>query len=770
MRKVALVFVLAVLIPSLVLAWLAARSLRDQQFVLERQQALLYQNVSDSLADKVRNFMSQKQQEFDQEVERILADQEPRQAARTFDQRLCAAWPAAQVGFAVTLEGKILAPDVNDNAAARRFRSEYGYFLANKELAEVYPQITMGNNLAANGYNLSEEKIVIGSDEGGSKEQEILDGKIQTEGVSRRETSPPPNQADVSVAEISGDTPKNSKRAMAGASQSAPADKKFQSEKAGTKIQGGLASEAMEPQAPPAESLVFGEHSFGQAIAQAKRSEDDAAQTHDSQNKKDFPAATKPSSETGSYNSFDSIRQDSAKFKKESPVAASAPAYLSEETELKSGRLDYLAGNASRKANIQRSVSPLKQLRDEDNTQQISKIAPSEAEFRQVVGEATSGAVARFVQNQLSVLVWHRSPRDPQLVFGAQLNLPHLIAEVAKNIPLEPDLEKSIVVGLLDDHGTPRFTSRDKFNTNWKRPFVATEIGEILPHWELAVYLINPDQLNEAARTLRLTLGSMVALMVLAIGFGSALIALDVRRHIALARQKTDFVSNVSHELKTPLTSIRMFSELLAEGRVTDEVKRQSYLGIITAEASRLTRLINNVLDFARLERGEKKYNSQSFDFAELVSETVAHYRPHLETMGYHIDYHPPGSGMEILGDRDAMAQVIVNLISNAEKYGGEAKEIALELAPSTGGRASFKVLDRGQGVPKGAETRIFEQFYRAHDSLDSGIQGSGLGLTLARQIARAHGGEITYQPRKGGGSCFCLELPLLKSQQTPPL
>ncbi|HZQ48438.1 MAG TPA: HAMP domain-containing sensor histidine kinase, partial [Verrucomicrobiae bacterium] len=230
---------------------------------------------------------------------------------------------------------------------------------------------------------------------------------------------------------------------------------------------------------------------------------------------------------------------------------------------------------------------------------------------------------------------------------------------------------------------------------------------------------------------------------------------------------KTDFVSNVSHELKTPLTSIRMFSELLAEGRVLEPEKRQSYLHIITAEASRLSRLINNVLDFSRMERGEKKYSFQKCGLAGLVRETVETYRPHLEANGFRIQAAWPDAEIMVNADRDALAQVVVNLLSNAEKYSNGQKEITVQIEQLREPLpyAEVRVKDRGPGVPRGCEEKIFEQFYRAHDSLGSGIQGSGLGLTLARQIARAHGGDVTYRAQEGGGSCFMIRLPLVKPQ-----
>jgi signal transduction histidine kinase len=205
-----------------------------------------------------------------------------------------------------------------------------------------------------------------------------------------------------------------------------------------------------------------------------------------------------------------------------------------------------------------------------------------------------------------------------------------------------------------------------------------------------------------------------------------------------------------------------MFSELLAEGRVTDSAKQRSYLSIITAETARLTRLINNVLDFARMERGEKKYNFQTCDVAQLVHETCEVFRPHLETSGFQFHVQLPGFPLFLNGDRDALAQIVVNLLSNAEKYSGDRKEISVELARESSPLAflELKVLDRGLGIPPNCREKIFEHFYRAHDSLASGIQGSGLGLTLARQIARAHGGEISCEPREGGGSIFILRLP----------
>jgi signal transduction histidine kinase len=169
------------------------------------------------------------------------------------------------------------------------------------------------------------------------------------------------------------------------------------------------------------------------------------------------------------------------------------------------------------------------------------------------------------------------------------------------------------------------------------------------------------------------------------------------------------------------------------------------------------------VLDFSRMESGDKKYNFRDADLLTIVRETVETYRPHLENCGFELEYTSSAGTLPIHADTDAIAQVVVNLISNAEKYSNGEKTIVIAAnrrdAPLP--YAEVQVLDRGPGVPRGSEEKVFEKFYRAHDSLSSGIQGSGLSLTLARQIACAHGGDVAYEPREGGGSCFALRLPL---------
>jgi signal transduction histidine kinase len=669
MKKVALVFVVAVLLPSLVLAWLAVRSLRDQQFLLERQQSLLCQHVTDTLAQNVSDYLAQRQQEFSAQVESLLAGRDARTAAARFDSELRQRWPLADVGFCVTVSGQILSPAPNARGEARMFYTDNGGFLGNREAVEVYQSANAVFNNLDNSGALS---------------------------LDRNAANRP-----ASVNGFSG----------GGASQ-----KPAQSTLALTPV-------AQAPQ----EQIAFAR-----------------------------PAA---------------LPSPAAQLPKQKDEADGVSSQMGAAGRAQGQSLNYKEAQ-TRKVSPQSSYL---QLADRDKTDTVaakelqsnlSKAIPAEAEFGQLIGNGTDGMLARFLQNKLRLMFWHRLGSEPDLIFGAQLNLDRVVDGLRGLVQAGPELHDEICIAVLDDNAKPVALSQPGFSANWKRPFVATEIGDALPHWEVAAYLVNPARLAQTAKTARLTLGLLIAVLVLAIGVGSWLIVRSLNSELKLARQKTDFVGNVSHELKTPLTSIRMFSELLAEGRVTDQAKQRSYLNIITAEAARLTRLINNVLDFSRMERGEKKYNFQPCNLAEVVRAAAQTFRPHLEAGGFKFDCTLPETPIFVHGDADALSQIIVNLLSNAEKYSNGGKEIALQLArrESPLPHAEVKVLDRGSGVPRGSGEKIFEKFYRAHDSLSSGVQGSGLGLTIARQIARAHGGDVVYEPREGGGSCFILRLPLQKA------
>jgi len=227
------------------------------------------------------------------------------------------------------------------------------------------------------------------------------------------------------------------------------------------------------------------------------------------------------------------------------------------------------------------------------------------------------------------------------------------------------------------------------------------------------------------------------------------------REAAKLTERKADFVSAVSHELRTPLTSIRMYADMLREGWVDDEHTQQDYFELIGAESERLARLVNNVLDFSRIEKGAKSFDLRLGDPAPVVHETVEMLRPYLKEKGFDIQVEMPESLPACSFDHDALTQILVNLIDNAVKYGRE--EVRVE-ALADKGDVVLRVLDRGPGVPANERERIFEAFQRGANEKSGG--GSGLGLALVNAYAKAHDGRIEVGDREGGGAIFALRLP----------
>jgi signal transduction histidine kinase len=233
-----------------------------------------------------------------------------------------------------------------------------------------------------------------------------------------------------------------------------------------------------------------------------------------------------------------------------------------------------------------------------------------------------------------------------------------------------------------------------------------------------------------------------------------------LRRETEMARLKSDFVANVSHDLKTPLSVIRMFGETLELGRVTDDTRRREYYRVITRESERLSRLIDNVLDFSRIEGGRRRYERVPTAVEPLVRDTLEAFAYPLEQQGFKVEVTVAADLPEVPMDADAVGQALANLVDNAVKYSGPERVVTID-ARRDGDRLALSVADRGVGIPAAEHGRIFEKFYRVGQSETQGRRGSGVGLALVRHVVQAHGGEVTVQSTPGRGSRFTLWLPL---------
>ncbi len=296
-------------------------------------------------------------------------------------------------------------------------------------------------------------------------------------------------------------------------------------------------------------------------------------------------------------------------------------------------------------------------------------------------------------------------------------------------------------------------------------PEVERNLEGAFPGLTLAIKLRGTTLAAIGERFARISFLTLAALSLVLAG-GIALTYRNVTKEMALARLKSDFVSNVSHELRTPLSLIRLYAETLEMGRLTSPEKYQEYYRIIRKESERLTSLINNILDFSRIEAGRKEYDFRETDMRELVHATLDSYRYQIEQNGFQfeekIDEVPP-----LRVDREAMARSLLNLVNNALKYSQDRKFIGVNLYRDNGS-VKLEVVDQGIGIPHQEQQKIFEKFYRVGDPLVHNTKGSGLGLSLVRHIVQAHGGDVSVDSAPGQGSKFTIALPVKSAPLQP--
>ena len=238
----------------------------------------------------------------------------------------------------------------------------------------------------------------------------------------------------------------------------------------------------------------------------------------------------------------------------------------------------------------------------------------------------------------------------------------------------------------------------------------------------------------------------------------------NILKEISLAQMKTDFVANVSHELRTPLALIRMHAETLEMGRVTSREKKQKYYHTIMNESARLTQLINNILDFSRIESQKKKYRMLPTDLSILTEETLIMYNYRFEQTGFTIHKKIEHDLPAIHIDKEAITLVLVNLLDNAIKFSTDKKEIVVSVYKDEK-HLILSVQDYGIGIPESEHKKIFDKFYRVGSSLVHNTKGSGLGLSLSNRIMAYHHGQIKVESKVGEGSTFSLWFPINKEK-----
>jgi signal transduction histidine kinase len=364
--------------------------------------------------------------------------------------------------------------------------------------------------------------------------------------------------------------------------------------------------------------------------------------------------------------------------------------------------------------------------------------------------DVDDGWYAWFWDSGLQLMYWRRAPGGA--VVGAELDRVRLLADVVAELPVTDPADPTTVhdrIVLLDARGRPV--------TQWGRhepaagemPRVERPLSHPLEAWQLQYY-VSPEGFEAAtAGSTAVGLSTGLAALGLAVVLLGLYFHRESSREIREAGQRVGFVNQVSHELKTPLTNIRMYAELLQRRVDPEDGRAQDHLEVIVSESQRLSRLIGNVLTFARQRRDAVVLRPAPACLDTTVEEVLSAFRPSLERRGVVVEATLDAPG-EARFDADVVAQVVANLVSNVEKYAAGGGWIGVQTA-STGGRAQVTVRDRGPGLPASRAADVFEPFVRLGDALTEGATGAGIGLALARDLARLHGGDLVLEPTETG-------------------
>ncbi len=414
--------------------------------------------------------------------------------------------------------------------------------------------------------------------------------------------------------------------------------------------------------------------------------------------------------------------------------------FISRFAPLFSGRLSFEFNQISKEGNIP-PVSSRKNLFALSRKPDPSPSPPG------------SGWIPWFSDNRLYLLGWVKKTKTGP-VYGVELELMTLLSRLVSEFP---DIDRpGTALVLMDGSGNPVHQSGSLKPDGEQRPAGRIMVSSHLPHWSIALF--TDQAASGTGRSFLIVSLVLVGILLAAIQSGGILITRLTLEKIRDARQKTSFVASVSHELKTPLTSIRMYAELLRSNRVKDPKKQQHYLGVIIGETGRLTRLINNVLDLGKLEQGSKSYHSRAFDLGDFLDALIQTHTIRIQDAGFRlIKTFEPGR-FPVNTDKDAMEQVVLNLLDNALKYAGQGRFIEFILAREKD-QILLKIRDDGPGIAPQAKEAIFQKFFRTDNSLTASQPGSGLGLSIARQLIRDLGGDLTIDPDSADGACFTIRI-----------
>jgi signal transduction histidine kinase len=411
--------------------------------------------------------------------------------------------------------------------------------------------------------------------------------------------------------------------------------------------------------------------------------------------------------------------------------------------------------------------------REEEFLVRVREIAPSAGLFLEPAEEEgtlvdNKGWFTWYLGEGINFIYWqdfegneNKGPdADGIALYGTELNRSSVFSHLIQYLP-DTDFEnpEQFRTVITDVNNTVFYQWGSYSPAPGEEPVSVVPVTSPLSSWRLQ-YFGNPD-LAAGGWGRYLTIVAPIALVIIAMIGLSVYLYRESTREVREAMQKITFVNQVSHELKTPLTNIRMYAELL-EGRIDQtDTKSRDYLGVVAGESRRLSRLINNVLTFAKQQRNGNTPRKASGVVDDVIESVVENFRLSLDVKGIETELNL-NSKDEVLLDTDMLEQMVSNLISNVEKYAPSGKYLGIS-SISENSTTTIKVSDRGPGIPPSQRERVFKPFYRMSNKLTDSAAGTGIGLAIVRNLAKLHGGGVRIESSKEGTTfVLTLETPLV--------
>ncbi len=363
------------------------------------------------------------------------------------------------------------------------------------------------------------------------------------------------------------------------------------------------------------------------------------------------------------------------------------------------------------------------------------------------------------IGDSLNVVIFTLEYNNEKMLFGYLIQ-PEKFIDFVLSPKIQEVAREDIVIKCIKSSENKLVYSTDKLFD--EKEITAKKEFWLFPNYEIGISL-KGESLEEIVKSRSYfnlsLLGGLNFLLIIALFF----LYRSIKKEIHLAQLKSEFVSNVSHELRTPLALISMFAETLELGRVKTEEKKNEYYSIISQEAHRLSKIVNLILNFSKMESGKRKYNLASANINEVVEKVISTYEFHLRNKGFSLELNLGNKIPEVSIDEEAISECIINLIDNGVKYSKDDKRIVIstEILDS---KVCLNIKDFGIGINKDDQKKIFEKFYRVPSNLVHNTKGTGLGLSIVSQIMNAHNGNVVIKSTPDKGSVFTLCFPINKN------